>query len=348
MSGRKAKEKIRLAELILTNGFSDDMFGAESKAASRAIAQMHRNAIRAGTKVVADNVTDYWYTIPDGKMETLRELPKIAPPWRKFWVESRLPPTASQPENRLPLWGMSVISQDFGEEGADEHFWSRMVKFWAEQHGMEPIENLTLTKPLRWLVNALIWVPRFDLLCGAPMASLWFPLDVDGLACLTTEDETALVMNALSLPRGVSLGDNPDLADQFKDEMLHLLQPLLLAVGFMHFKNIVLYDLWRSPKERKVVRRATGEGPVHFRTVVIEPEMGVDERGRPTEGEVPSRAMHMVRGHFVTYTQERPLGRGKAVGTFWRRAHFRGDRAKGLIVKDYDVRGPKQARRLED
>jgi hypothetical protein len=45
-------------------------------------------------------------------------------------------------------------------------------------------------------------------------------------------------------------------------------------------------------------------------------------------------ALHMVRGNYATYTEDRPLF-GRDVGTFWRPAHARGKYVNGLVTKEY-------------
>lgn len=47
-------------------------------------------------------------------------------------------------------------------------------------------------------------------------------------------------------------------------------------------------------------------------------------------------ALHMMRGHFKTYTPEAPLF-GKRVGTWWWQPGLRGNVEKGIVLKDYAV-----------
>jgi hypothetical protein len=49
------------------------------------------------------------------------------------------------------------------------------------------------------------------------------------------------------------------------------------------------------------------------------------------------RSHHFVRGHFRTYSADRPMGRGKFVGTVFVRAHQRGDLAEGQTSKGYYI-----------
>jgi hypothetical protein len=59
-----------------------------------------------------------------------------------------------------------------------------------------------------------------------------------------------------------------------------------------------------------------------------------------TEGQLESvglkRALHICRGHFATYSEDRPLF-GKYTGQFWKPSHVRGAAEFGLIQKDYNV-----------
>jgi len=44
----------------------------------------------------------------------------------------------------------------------------------------------------------------------------------------------------------------------------------------------------------------------------------------------------LFRGHFKTYTKDKPLF-GKLVGKYWFKPHARGNKKKGVVVKDYSL-----------
>lgn len=48
------------------------------------------------------------------------------------------------------------------------------------------------------------------------------------------------------------------------------------------------------------------------------------------------RALHICRGHFAHYGDDKPLF-GKYTGTFWRPMHARGKVEQGVVVKDYKI-----------
>lgn len=58
-------------------------------------------------------------------------------------------------------------------------------------------------------------------------------------------------------------------------------------------------------------------------------------RGREKTAEIMNR-LHMCRGHFKTFTKEKPLF-GTITGRFWWHPHMRGSLEQGEIVKDYKV-----------
>ena len=47
--------------------------------------------------------------------------------------------------------------------------------------------------------------------------------------------------------------------------------------------------------------------------------------------------LHLCRGHFKTYTTENPLF-GKYTGRYWWQPQARGNKEKGIIIKDYEVK----------
>lgn len=60
--------------------------------------------------------------------------------------------------------------------------------------------------------------------------------------------------------------------------------------------------------------------------------------GRATGGESMDLPLHTVRGHFATYTEDRPMfGRPGEYGRYWVPSHTRGSRKHGEVKKVYEV-----------
>lgn len=112
--------------------------------------------------------------------------------------------------------------------------------------------------------------------------------------------------------------------------------------AFTHCKNVSIVEQLPSRQERRQAQKR-GYTPVRYRTVVIDPtkQRSTNENPLPAASEdKPHRRIHLARGHFAHYTEDKPLF-GKYTGTFWRPAHVRGSAEVGTVYKDYKVKPPK-------
>ena len=126
---------------------------------------------------------------------------------------------------------------------------------------------------------------------------------------------------------------------ELTDSWPYLVFPALMAISLMNCKNVVL-DPVEPDRELNRERQRHGHRPfVRYHTINIEPMKQVLR----TEGNLETvglkRALHRVRGHFATYTEEKRLF-GRVAGTFWIPAHRRGDLKEGVVVSDYKVNKP--------
>jgi hypothetical protein len=115
------------------------------------------------------------------------------------------------------------------------------------------------------------------------------------------------------------------------------LNPVLFAISLLHCKNIELSDL--PPPSRQIRRLAERKGMeiVRYKTLVIEPfKKQVRHEARQAGESEIHRALHICRGHFREYSEERPLF-GKYAGRFWVPMHARGSKEHGEVRKDYKV-----------
>lgn len=95
-------------------------------------------------------------------------------------------------------------------------------------------------------------------------------------------------------------------------------------------------DKLQRKQERKHGRR-------YFKEYVLTITLPEKRAGRigdshPTPRTVP---LHLCRGHFKTFTAEKPL-LGKHTGQYWWQPHVRGDEKNGTIKKDYRIKEAKQ------
>jgi hypothetical protein len=121
---------------------------------------------------------------------------------------------------------------------------------------------------------------------------------------------------------------------EITDQLTTILYPIFYAYAFMACKNVELVD---RPMSRQRKRKAERKNEPIYKVLVIDAnrtqrryeEINISINASP-------RALHICRGHFATYTEERPLF-GKYAGTFWVPMHVKGSRAAGEVVKDYKV-----------
>lgn len=121
-------------------------------------------------------------------------------------------------------------------------------------------------------------------------------------------------------------------------QMQQVILPGLLALQLINCKNVTTTVNHVPPKVRKK-RVSRGQQPgLSWRTLVIDGkpiEQVIREQGQATHG----KALHVVRGHFVTYTDDKPLF-GRVTGRFWRMSHTRGQNSTRMVAKEYAIKPP--------
>ena len=120
--------------------------------------------------------------------------------------------------------------------------------------------------------------------------------------------------------------------------LTNLIRPALLSIALMHCKNTNLIKE-HVPEKVRAKRRKTGKPIVDWN--VIQVPSPTSHKSQLTEKETGTKVpLHLVRGHFKTYTEEAPLF-GSLTGTYWWSSHARGDLAAGQRHHKYEVRSGK-------
>jgi hypothetical protein len=119
--------------------------------------------------------------------------------------------------------------------------------------------------------------------------------------------------------------------------------PVLFALTLMHCKNVNLATVttplplaMNKSKRRKQIKERKKYPPFERHTVVIHDKKTgqIVRRGLGQQIVASHKRMHLVRGHFSTYTEVAPLF-GRVVGRFWIPAHLAGLASEGIIDSDY-------------
>ncbi len=112
--------------------------------------------------------------------------------------------------------------------------------------------------------------------------------------------------------------------------------PCVFALSLMHCKGIGLKRVTPPQHHSRKVRKRRQSSP-KFEHHVIEIR---DRQGRVVDHDnlqsAMARGLHIVRGHFSTYTENAPLF-GRITGTFWIPAHVRGAASERAISSEYRV-----------
>ena len=111
-------------------------------------------------------------------------------------------------------------------------------------------------------------------------------------------------------------------------------RPALMALGLINCKNVVHREtgslkMARSGTEK---RRGVPAKELRYNTIIL-PGGGTVSGTRGGSSHRAS-AIHRVRGHFKTFTAEKPL-LGRHVGTWWWGWSLRGDPQNGEVHSDY-------------
>lgn len=241
----------------------------------------------------------------------LEELPSLAPPYDKFFIECRVPMfDALKRAGALstPLVGILINAVDIGADEAVR--WEyRMVLFMENQN----------TYTIERLGTALVL------------------LDGDGQAVEFQNErggEPGYCYFAWAEQYRAHFGAGELTGDHYVLPQL-IIDAAMYTVGMLHCRNIgtdivaprraeahKFEKRYAMPMARYHVLKVTGKG------------YGAGEHiGVPTGQHKP---LHWCRGHFKHYTDEAPL-MGKHTGTYYFGAHVRGRANAGSVVKDYDV-----------
>lgn len=126
-------------------------------------------------------------------------------------------------------------------------------------------------------------------------------------------------------------------ATRWETERMQGLVIPMLAIAFAHCKNVGLEEVEPSPKLQKARQRRKKTPLIKYYTLTIDPMKRVLRTEGGSEEVGLKRALHICRGHFANYSEDKPLF-GKLSGRFWIPAHVRGSKDAGIIQKDYKVK----------
>jgi hypothetical protein len=182
---------------------------------------------------------------------------------------------------------------------------------------------------IEWLINITLYIEfrRHEIV--GPCVVVQVAIDQKG---------NAKMEPAFGAWSNASLADR--LADsQFKDAVTanwYFIYPGLLALSFLHCKNVTLATNTPPAKLSRAHEKRRGHSLMTFKTLEIEPMKKVLRHEGRSETTGLKKALHICRGHFKDYSKHGLFGKYK--GLYWWESHVRGSVDEGVVVKDYNVK----------
>ena len=252
----------------------------------------------------ADEVGVYCEELPVGTRVT-DVVTTVAPPFERFFVEFQ------GVENPLEFhsWGWLLEHFTPGGEDDPEVGWHVRARWIVEREKNAPI---------------------------GPVMHMVFALDREGQLMTKEGDE---LVAGVWFPEMKPENPPGDVVKHTGDRMMTYLLPALMALSFMHCKNVEVREVQPAAGHVKSWSKRRGEPLVTYHVLEIGPMRAALEGEGESQTKGLKHALHVCRGHFKTFDEEAPLF-GKTTGTFWWADQVRGRAGEGEVVKDYEVRVP--------
>ncbi len=267
--------------------------------------------------VVADNVADYYHRFKSEEAPTLTDFPTVMLPFEKTFVEAKF---------------HRVISNAFILESAG-------ILLAMESPISLPDEmSQWLHGPsVKWHLHGILFV-QFRGEDPKLMSDFVIPLNNDGgvIPIAEGDERISFAVQSVNTVRGIPIMES----GEFQVSLLSVPLPaLLMAISFMHCRNVKVMAEQPPEKLSKKYERKTGRPLLKYRLLQIDHMKQVLEREGGASSQGLKKALHICRGHFKHYGRDgKGLLFGKHAATVWISMHARGSAEEGVVVKDYDVK----------
>jgi hypothetical protein len=259
--------------------------------------------------LLIDNVSDYYYTASDQEYWDLSvHFPNLAPPYKQFWCEHRLPKiihskeagdsTQPVPNGRCGMYFAAMERNEFKGEGVPDN-----------------------VKWIYWCELFIDYCRPFGVTADGSHGPCFFAVDAEG-----------------------RLVDRPWMQSFTGGHYQDMMQKLMtwfnvgfLAVSFLHCKNVRLDDNRVPAPLVKKYKARHGVEPCAYKTLVIEPlKQILRQEGRSNEVGI-AKALHICRGHFRDYREGRGLF-GKYHQLVWTPSVIRGTKGTKAPAREIKVK----------
>lgn len=245
-----------------------------------------------------NNVAHYFWSHKRDVFDLVEDFPNMAPPFKRFWMEYRMPKMINEDSAPAPFPGKlcGVFVNAYPAHQSASYHWSLMINMYFEVRRDQ------------------FWGGHF----GAHLG-----INEDGSMGYGSDGKPEFQFMAPDIPDGNDMIDWSD--TRHVPALTQFVKPAMLAVSFLHCKNVLIVD--HNPIVSKVAKKAIARGkrvaPRQYKTINIEPMKTVLRSEGNSEESGLKRALHICRGHFRTYSKDRPMF-GKLSGTYYVPSHTRG------------------------
>jgi hypothetical protein len=325
------------------------------------------------TILVIDNVAHYLYAgTPQTYWDMMTDFPSIAPPFERFWMEYNYPcelltPNGieKRPSNILRSVGFFFDARETKNAEADHTL--DLLQILVRSPLIAPMVDRITT---RMKVNGQTDIGSHEVYMASGSGERIAIQYLEALSLLLS-NKPGLHIDNERVKRGIKW---PMYTDMYFDitgnvygpilrwmfligpDGLPVVEPMqmayrpadfnpdmgnevwsaLLALSFLHCKNVTLATNTPPAKLSRAHQKRRGRPLMTFKTLEIEPMKRVLKHEGRSETTGLKKALHICRGHFKDYSKHGLFGKYK--GLYWWDSHVRGNAAQGTIVKDYAVK----------
>jgi len=268
------------------------------------------------------NVHEYLAVNEKKFMESVRDaIPCAIPPFPDCWMEFRSADTSWVCGSAVRQVGCLLSSWDIRDRDVRERAEA------LRRLNVPPERVDGVVGDLCWLVLGVFGLRTNDGNVGLGSGFTWLFLDREGRILKP-------MLPGFSVDQDLTAGEMEAAAMI----ALKFMAVIAMACSFLSCRNVRRVENEPDAKLQKA-RQRRGKPPLtKYYTLEIEPMKEVLRREGRSEEVGLKKALHICRGHFATYTEEKPLfGRPGATGRFWIPSHVRGSKDAGEIRKDYSI-----------
>lgn len=274
------------------------------------------NAIPKTPVIEITNVAEYIYAGTDQEYWGVEDWPNIAPPFQAFFMEWKAPRKISS-----KTWGDFSFIPEFRRYGV------MFIALPAEEESFRLMRLGYRPQDARWVILSKIYAE--DITCRVldVLFSVSFCVDSSGaLIELNGQgDYWWIIMDPSMASISGDIGESHN----------RLINPAMVAISFMHCKNVKTKEITPLPKLAHKHKKKTGIKLHRYHVLEIEPMKAVLKTEGRSDEVGAKKALHICRGHFKDYRDKGLFGQHKAI--YWWDASVRGDAKRGTVEKDYRV-----------